>query len=58
MGKKGQDWPSGTAVKFTHSALVARGSLVRIWVQTYALLIKPRCGRHPIYKIEEEGHRY
>ena len=25
------------------------------WVQTYTLLIKPGCGRHPTYKVEEDG---
>ena len=26
------------------------------WVQTYALFGKACCGRHPTYKVEEEGH--
>ena len=25
-------------------------------VQTYAPLVKPCCGRHPTYKVEEGGH--
>ena len=28
----------------------------RSWVRTCALLIKPCCGRHPTYKVEEDGH--
>ena len=27
-------------------------------VQTYVSLIKPCCGRHPTYKVEEDEHRY
>ena len=27
------------------------------WVLTYALLVKPCCGRRPTYKVEEDGHR-
>ena len=27
------------------------------WVQTYAFLIKPCCGRRPMYKIEGHGYR-
>ena len=26
------------------------------WVRTHALLTKPCCGRHPAYKVEEDGH--
>ena len=51
-----RDWPSGAAVKFTHSALAARGSLVRIPGATHAPLLKPHCGRRPTYRIEEDGH--
>ena len=47
----------GVVVKFVLSTLVARGSPVQIPARTYALLIKPCCGRRPIYKIEEDGHR-
>ena len=27
------------------------------WVWTYTLLVKPRCGRCPTYKVEDDGHR-
>ena len=43
-------------VKFAHSASVAQGSPVRIPVRTYTPLSKPCCGRHPTYKVEEDGH--
>ena len=49
-------WPSGTAVKFAHSASVARGSPVRILGADVALLGVPSCGRHLAYKVEEDGH--
>ena len=49
-------WPGGAVVKFTHSALVAWGSLVQIPGVDMALLGKPCCGRHPTYKVEEDGH--
>ena len=48
--------PGGTVVKFAHSALVARGSPVRILGAVMALLGKPCCGRRPTYKVEEDGH--
>ena len=48
--------PHGAAVKCTHSAWVARGSLVQILAEDMALLGKPCCGRHPTYKVEEDGH--
>ena len=48
--------PSGVAVKFVRSALVAQGSLVRIPGADMALLGKPCCGRRPTNKIEEDGH--
>ena len=47
--------PGGPAVKFAHSALEAWASLVRILVADMALLGKPCCGRHPTYKVEEDG---
>ena len=27
------------------------------WAQMYAPLMEPCCGRHPTYKIEDDGHR-
>ena len=48
-------WPSGVVVIFAHSASVARGLPAGSQVQIYMLLIKPCCGRHPTYKIEEDG---
>ena len=49
-------WPSGAVVKFARSAVLAWGSLVRILGADMALLVKPCCGRHPTYKVEEDGH--
>ena len=49
-------WPRGAAVKFTRSTLVAQGSPVQIPGVDMAPLGKPCCGRHPIYKVEEDGH--
>ena len=49
-------WPGGAAVKFTHSALAAQGSPVRIPDVDTAPLGKPCCGRRPTYKLEEDGH--
>ena len=43
-------------VKFTRSALAARGSLVQIPGVDMAPLVKPCCGRRPTYKVEEDGH--
>ena len=48
--------PGGTAVKCTHSASVAPGSLVQILGGDMATLGKPCCGGRPIYKVEEDGH--
>ena len=50
-------WPSGTVVKFVHSALVAQGS--QVWIPG----ADPHTARqamlwwHPTYKIED-WHRY
>ena len=43
-------------VKNTHSASVAWGSLVWITGADMAPFVKPCCGRHPKYKVEEDGH--
>ena len=53
---RGGAQPGGTVVKFTHSASVALGLLVRIPGADMALLVKPCCGRRPTYKVEEDGH--
>ena len=49
--------PGGTAVKCTRSASAARGLPFRILGVDMAPLGKPCCGRHPTYKVEEDGHR-
>ena len=50
-------WPSGTAVKFAHSASAAQGLLVQIPGADMALIgKKPCCGGWPMYKVEEDGH--
>ena len=48
--------PDGAAVKFACSALAAWGSPVRIPGVDMALPGKTCCGRHPTYKVEEDGH--
>ena len=53
--KRGQ--PGGTAIKCSYSASVAGSSPIRIPAADMAPLGKPCCGRHPTYKIEEDGHR-
>ena len=52
------DRPGGSAVKFAHSASVARGSPVWILGADMAPLSKSCCGRHPTYKVEEDGRGY
>ena len=32
-----------------------RQFISQVW--NYAWLVKPFCGRHPMYKVEEDGHR-
>ena len=49
-------WPGGAADKCTRSALVAQGLLVQIPGVDTAPLGRPCYGRHPTYKIEEDGH--
>ena len=48
--------PGGAAVKFAHSVSAAQGSPVQILHADMAPLGKPCCGRHPTYKVEEDGH--
>ena len=50
-------WPSGAAVKFTRSTLAAQGLLVQILGADVAPFGTPCCGRHPTYRVEEDGHR-
>ena len=49
--------PGGAAVKHACSASAAQGSAVQIPGADMAPLGKPCCGRRPIYKVEEDGHR-
>ena len=48
--------PVGAAVKWARSASAAQGSLVSIPGANMVPLVKPCCGRHPTYKVEEDGH--
>ena len=48
--------PGGAAVKFPCSASAAQGSLVQILGVDMAPLGNSCCGRHPTYKVEEDGH--
>ena len=58
MNLKNEVWgrPSVSAVKFARSDPVALGSPVRIPGADMAPFGKPCCGRHPTYKVEEDGH--
>ena len=47
----------GAVDTFTHSALAAWSSPVQIPGADLTLIVKPCCGRHPTYKVEEDGHR-
>ena len=48
--------PGGTAVGCARSPLAARGLPVGILGVDMAPLVKPCYGRHPTYKVEEDGH--
>ena len=48
--------PGGAVVKCAHSTSAAWGLPVQILGVDMALLGKPCCGRHPTYKIKEDGH--
>ena len=56
--KKISSWgqSGGTAVKLACSASAAQGLPVRIPSGDLAPCGKPCCGRHPTYKVEEDGH--
>ena len=50
--------PSGAAVKCAHSNSAAQG--LPVWIpgaDMAPLLGAPSCGRRPMYKVEEDGHR-
>ena len=49
--------PSAAVVKFTHPASAAWGLPVWILGDYMATLVEPSCGRRPIHKVEEDGHR-
>ena len=49
-------WPGGAVVNCVRSASAAQGLLVRMPGGDVVRLIKPRCGRRPAYKVEEDGH--
>ena len=54
LGLRGQ--PGGAVVKFPCFASAAQGLPVRIPGADMAPLGKPRSGRRPTYKVEEDGH--
>ena len=54
--KNHQGQPGGTVVKSAHSASAAQGSPVWMLGADMAPLGKLCCGRHPTYKVEEDGH--
>ena len=56
MDSRGQ--PSGVGVEFAGSALAAWGSLVWILGADLSTAYQTMLQRHPIYKIEEYGHRH
>ena len=45
-------WQLGSHAPLLHPGIPQFGSRGR----TYALLVKPCCGRHPTYKVEEDGY--
>ena len=55
--KNGQAQVDGAAFKFPLSTSVAQGLLVQIPGTDMAPLMRPCCGRSPICKVEEDGHR-
>ena len=48
--------PGGAAVKFACLASAPQGSPVQIPGADMVLLVKTCCGRHPTYKVEEDGN--
>ena len=58
MGKEhsARGQPGCAVVKGAHFTSVARGLPVQIPSVDMAPIDKPCCGRHPTYKVEEDGH--
>ena len=50
-------WPAGIVVKFTRSALAARGSLIRILGADLHTAHQAMLWRCPTYNLEEDWHR-